>query len=68
LIGHFASLLADDRSARVCAGADEIATLTLVTCYPFYFIGGAPQRHTVKAEVANPPATNAPSLVERQRR
>jgi sortase A len=26
------------------------ATLTLVTCYPFYFVGSAPQRYIVKAE------------------
>ena len=25
------------------------ATLTLVTCYPFYFVGDAPQRFIVKA-------------------
>jgi sortase A len=25
------------------------ATLTLVTCYPFYFVGSAPQRYVVKA-------------------
>jgi sortase A len=40
------------------------ATLTLVTCYPFYFIGSAPQRYIVSASakkvngtthVANPP-------------
>ena len=29
------------------------ATLTLVTCYPFYFVGDAPQRFIVKA-VAQP--------------
>ena len=27
----------------------EHATLTLVTCYPFYFVGSAPQRYIVKA-------------------
>jgi sortase A len=31
------------------------ATLTLVTCYPFYFIGEAPQRYIVKG-VADEPA------------
>jgi sortase A len=34
------------------------ATLTLVTCYPFYFIGEAPRRYIVKAEVASPTASN----------
>jgi sortase A len=28
--------------------ATDTATLTLVTCYPFYFIGEAPQRYIVK--------------------
>ncbi len=28
------------------------ATLTLVTCYPFYFIGSAPQRYIVEASLA----------------
>ena len=27
--------------------------LTLVTCYPFYFIGSAPQRYIVEASVRN---------------
>lgn len=34
------------------------ATLTLVTCYPFYFLGSAPQRFIVRAElVETPPNT-----------
>jgi sortase A len=28
-------------------------TLTLVTCYPFYFVGNAPKRYIVRATVAN---------------
>jgi sortase A len=36
--------LADDKSA----GPGEI--LTLVTCYPFYFVGAAPDRFIVRAE------------------
>jgi sortase A len=28
--------------------------LTLVTCYPFYFIGAAPQRFIVRAVVRQP--------------
>jgi sortase A len=27
-------------------------TVTLVTCYPFYFVGAAPQRFIVRAEIA----------------
>jgi len=37
----------------------ETATLTLVTCYPFYFVGEAPQRYIVKAEAATATASNA---------
>ena len=29
------------------------ASLTLVTCYPFYFVGNAPQRYIVSASLAN---------------
>ena len=29
----------------------EIPTVTLVTCYPFYFLGSAPQRYIVRAVV-----------------
>jgi sortase A len=36
----------------------DTATLTLVTCYPFYFIGEAPQRYIVKG-VAEARAANA---------
>ncbi len=28
----------------------EVPTITLVTCYPFYFIGSAPKRYIVKGE------------------
>jgi sortase A len=31
--------------------ASTIPSLTLVTCYPFYFVGAAPQRYIVRAEV-----------------
>ena len=27
----------------------DVPTLTLVTCYPFYFIGNAPKRYIVRA-------------------
>lgn len=29
--------------------ASDVATVTLVTCYPFYFVGSAPQRYIVQA-------------------
>jgi sortase A len=31
----------------------SLSSLTLVTCYPFYFIGSAPQRYIVHASIAN---------------
>jgi sortase A len=37
----------------------EIPSVTLVTCYPFYFLGDAPQRYIVRAELADaPPAAS----------
>lgn len=38
------------------------SSLTLITCYPFYFIGSAPQRYIVQASVAG---SAAASLVAR---
>jgi len=36
-----------------------LASLTLVTCYPFYFVGSAPKRYIVQASVADSaPANN----------
>ena len=37
----------------------DAATLTLVTCYPFYFIGEAPQRYIVKAVAESALASDA---------
>ena len=38
----------DDLS--VLAPQDDAATLTLITCYPFYYVGSAPKRFIVHAE------------------
>ena len=38
--------------------ATDTATLTLVTCYPFYFIGEAPQRYIVKGVAESVPASD----------
>jgi sortase A len=35
------------------------ASLTLITCYPFYFVGSAPKRFIVEASVPEPVPTNA---------
>lgn len=37
-------------------------SLTLVTCYPFYFIGSAPQRYIVQASIAETGSTRDGSL------
>jgi LPXTG-site transpeptidase (sortase) family protein len=30
-----------------------IPSITLVTCYPFYFVGNAPQRYIVRAQLTD---------------
>jgi len=45
----------------------EARTLTLVTCYPFYFVGSAPQRYIVQASIRSsdtvkPEDTKQPKL------
>ncbi|HZF16381.1 MAG TPA: class D sortase [Steroidobacteraceae bacterium] len=40
--------------SQVLAPADA-PSLTLVTCYPFYFVGSAPQRFIVRAELDDTP-------------
>jgi sortase A len=36
------------------------STLTLITCYPFYFVGSAPQRYIVQATLLTPaPSANS---------
>jgi sortase A len=34
----------------------SLSSLTLITCYPFYFIGSAPQRYIVQASINGPAA------------
>jgi LPXTG-site transpeptidase (sortase) family protein len=43
----------------VLAPTDE-PSLTLVTCYPFYFVGHAPQRYIVRAVLAAQPGMSGP--------
>ena len=35
-------------------GRTPMPAITLVTCYPFYFVGSAPQRFIVRAEAIAP--------------
>jgi sortase A len=37
--------------------------LTLITCYPFYYVGSAPKRFIVHAELVTPPASSGLSGV-----
>ncbi len=39
-----------------------VSSLTLVTCYPFYFVGDAPQRYIVHASLVDNQNTSASSL------
>ena len=48
------TLIVDPPDVWVLAPTDE-PTLTLVTCYPFYFAGSAPQRYIVRAQLAGSP-------------
>ena len=42
--------IVDPKDISVLAPTDE-QTITLVTCYPFYFVGHAPKRYIVKGEL-----------------
>jgi len=43
-------VIVDPTDVSVLAPTDT-ATITLVTCYPFYFVGHAPKRYIVKGEL-----------------
>ena len=40
-------------------GQTAIPTVTLITCYPFYFVGSAPERYIVRATLADAQASMA---------
>ena len=44
---------------------DGNPSLTLVTCYPFYFVGGAPERFVVKANLTQHIPAGVSSTVSR---
>jgi len=50
--------IVEPTDVQVLAATDN-ATLTLVTCYPFYFIGEAPQRYIVKGVAESVPSSDA---------
>ena len=43
-------LIVEPDDTRVLDPSDQ-AILTLVTCYPFYYVGDAPQRYIVRASL-----------------
>lgn len=57
--------IVNPRDVRVLQPTSN-ATLTLVTCYPFYFVGSAPQRYIISASVkkanGSTPVANQPSV------
>jgi sortase A len=61
------------RDVSVLAAAERQQTLTLVTCYPFYYVGSAPKRFVVRAvQASSPPrggfvGRSTPSVLSRQR-
>jgi sortase A len=58
IIDSFRIVKADDRTVIV---PTPTATLTLSTCYPFYFVGNAPKRFVVTAHLsADPYIINRP--------
>jgi sortase A len=40
----------------------SVPTLTLITCYPFYFVGSAPQRYIVSATMKNLNGSNETAI------
>jgi sortase A len=40
-------------------GETSVPTLTLITCYPFHYLGSAPDRYVVHAELLNAEPTEA---------
>jgi sortase A len=55
-----ASITVVDKEDHSLLGPTDETQLTLVTCYPFYFVGHAPQRYIVRAESLTPPAEALP--------
>lgn len=53
-----------DPKQRNVLAPTSIPSVTLVTCYPFYFVGSAPQRFIVRAELVQAP----PELLSASRR
>jgi sortase A len=69
-IVHSTAIISPDENSVLRSQAG-VAELTLVTCYPFYFVGAAPQRFVVQAvrdsdvthsSAIKPPMSGPPSI------
>jgi sortase A len=54
-----------DRTDVSVLGPRPQASMTLITCYPFYFIGSAPKRYIVQASIVDSAPANRPESVRR---
>jgi sortase A len=54
------AIVAPDRTDLIAYRAEQV--LTLVTCYPFTYVGRAPQRFVVRARLLQPPPATLVSL------
>jgi sortase A len=52
-----------DRTDVSVLGPRPQASMTLITCYPFYFIGSAPKRYIVQASIVDSAPANRPEGV-----
>ena len=61
------AIVAPQNVAVLAAGKHP--EITLVTCYPFYYVGPAPDRFVVKARLVSqgPPGQGVPQISERTR-
>ena len=60
------NIMVVDPSDTTALKARAQPSLTLVTCYPFYFVGDAPRRYVVQASLANSEQGNSESDVGTQ--
>jgi sortase A len=60
------NIMVVDPSDTTALKARAQPSLTLVTCYPFYFVGDAPRRYIVQASLANSEQGNSESDVGTQ--
>ena len=54
-----------DRTDVSVLGPRPQASMTLITCYPFYFIGSAPKRYIVQASIVDSAPANHPENARR---